>query len=261
MRLRRRFSSSISRPWNPCDGHDPTIHPTIEAALDRALAAMASPTIRRALVARMVDEIPLLSQIPAAEGDPTAMTQQERALVLRRFVRRGGLGVAVAVGLCAALLFPRAQAPQGGAAAAPLAAAAPAARTVLAAGPAQATAPAVPSAPQRLAVAARRVRDAAAPLSGREARTAEGQDDAPFVDPVEATPPLAAGPGAADERVAVTVLPATVRESEDDAEPGADNGTAIPALPAGPRVQGGMGFSGMGDMGAPAGAGLAGGRR
>jgi hypothetical protein len=189
------------------------------------------------------------------------MTLQERTLVRRRFVRRGGLGLAVAAGVCAILLFPRAQAPQGGAAAASLAAAAPAARTVLVAGPAQATAPAVPSAPHRLAVAARRVKNAAAPLSGREARTAEGQDDAPFVDPVEATPPLPAGLRAADERVAVTVPPATVRESEDGADPGADNGTAIPALPAGPGVQGGMGFSGMGDMGAPAGAGLAGGRR
>jgi hypothetical protein len=235
--------------------------PALEAALDRALAAMASPTIPRSLVARMVAEIPRLPQNPADERDPGVTAAQERATVRRRFTRWGGLGIAIAASIGAILLFPHVEAPSVDKPTAPLAAAAPAARTVLAVGPAQATAPAAASAPHHPAVVARRAgKDAAARLLGRDARTAEDADDAPFVDPVEARPPLPAEPGADGERVAVTAPPATLRDT-DGGNLGADDATAIPALPAGPRVQGGMGFSGMGDMAAPMpGGGAPGGR-
>jgi hypothetical protein len=234
--------------------------PAIEAALDRALAAMASPTIPRALIARMVAEIPLLPQLSAGEGNRVVTAVHERAAGRRRFARWGGLGVAVAAGICAILLFPRSEAPQGGDVAAPLATAGPAVRTVLAAGPAQprdTVAPAASAALHHQAAASRRAdENAFAPLSGREARSTEDADDAPLIDPVEARPPLPVQSSAVDERVAVTAPPVTVRETEGaNGILGADEGTAIPALPAGPPAQGAMGFSGMGDMTAPAGGG------
>jgi hypothetical protein len=248
----RRMSALIGMS----EGDDPAI----EAALDRALAAGASPTIPRALIARMVAEIPLLPQVSAGESDRAVITVHERAAERRRFARWGRLGVAVAAGVCAILAFLLVQAPQDRDVAAPLATAAPAARTLLAAGPAQprdTVAPAASAAPHHKAAASRRAdRNAPAPLSGREARRTKDADDAPLIDPVEARPPLPAEPSAVEERVAVTAPPATVRETEGaDGNLGADQRTAISALPAGPPVQGAMGFSGMGDVTAPAGGG------
>ena len=65
--------------------------PVTEAALDRALAAMASPSIPRALMARMVAEIPRLPQFSADEGGLAAMTSQGRGAGRRRFVPAAAL--------------------------------------------------------------------------------------------------------------------------------------------------------------------------
>jgi hypothetical protein len=242
------------------ENHDPAI----EAALDRALAAMASPTIPSALMARMVAEIPQLPQVPADEGKGEILPPQERAPMRRRFARWGGLGAAVAASVGVILLFPRAEAPQAGAPGTLPAVAAAAAPIVPAVAPAPAILAAAPLASHRPAIAARRsAKEAVVPQSGREIRTADKTEAPPVIDPAETNPPLPAQPRAADERVAVTASPATVHEAEGGpGDLGADDATAIPALPAGPRAQGAMGFSGMGDMAAPAAGGpSAGGRR
>jgi hypothetical protein len=239
------------------ENHDPAI----EAALDRALAAMTSPTIPSALMARMVAEIPQLPQVPADEGKGEILPPQERAPMRRRFARWGGLGAAVAASVGVILLFPRAEAPQAGA---PPAVAAAATPIVPAAAPAPAILAAAPLAPHRPAIAAHRsAKEAVVPQSGREIRTADKAEAPPVIDPAEANPPLPTQPRAADERVAVTASPATVHEAEGGPGVlGADDATAIPALPVGPHAQGAMGFSGMGDMAAPATGGASvGGRR
>jgi hypothetical protein len=246
------------------EDHDPAG----EAALDRALAAMASPTIPRELMARMISGIPLLAQTPPDQGDAAAMVAQEREAprgpTRRRFVRWGGLGIALAATVCAVLLLPRTEGSgKNDDTAAPLAVAAPvvAAERQLAenAGQLERSAPPAP-------------RGTEGPVPEREVKSAD--DDAPLVvrAPAEARQPAPVMPRADDTQVAVTtpptMAPATVRDSEETVpDPGVEGERGIPALVAGPPAQGEMGFSGMGEvgasgMGAPAmGGGGSGGRR